>query len=408
MTTGGVEPDAAVVRLVAGGDVQWAQRYRPPVPEFLPRAVPAPQWAGRLPRAWRERHRVARLINAVHYRLGGRRLPDLPVVAPSLGEAGVPAHPVDLSGVETARRQSYPFERIGELLRAGDLTFVNLENPLSDEAPLVGRFVGAPAFARALAEAGVDVVSLANNHTGDGGETGFRETLAALAAAGVASVGAGVDLDAARRPVVLERGGRRFAFLAYTRHVNIASSFALAHRPGAAPLDPDLVVADIRRAAARADVVVVSLHWGIEEVATVHWHERELARAFVAAGARLVLGHGPHVPRAVEVVDGAVVAYSLGNFVFAHGHPPGPYGPITDGNMLLDVRFRGDQIETVKLRPVAGRMTEVGRPYPLAGDRARALLESWRAAGARWGTTVEIRGDHGVVVPNAAAAPGSR
>jgi poly-gamma-glutamate synthesis protein (capsule biosynthesis protein) len=199
-----------------------------------------------------------------------------------------------------------------------------------------------PACAAAIARAGFDVLSFAGNHCLDWGNEAFFETLRHLEAAGIAVVGAGENIAAARQPVI--RGladGTRVAFLAYSSILPQAY-WAEANRPGCAPLrahtlyeqvehdqpgtparihtwahagDLAAMQADIRAARGVADVVLVSHHWGIHFVRSVIAdYQREVARAAIAAGADAVLGHHAHILKGIEMIEGRPVFYSLCNF----------------------------------------------------------------------------------------------
>jgi poly-gamma-glutamate synthesis protein (capsule biosynthesis protein) len=185
-------------------------------------------------------------------------------------------------------------------------------------------------------------MSVANNHVMDAGYRGLSDTLEGLREAGVAPVGAGPDLAAARAPVFLTRGGLTVGFLAYTC-VYAPGFAAWASRPGCAtvevhtvyrselgqpgtrpqvqtfvdPAAKAAVEADVAAARARADVLVVSMHWGIHNLpAELADYERELGHAVVDAGADLVLGHHQHIVKGAEVYRGKPILYGLGNFLF--------------------------------------------------------------------------------------------
>lgn len=244
------------------------------------------------------------------------------------------------------------YQPVADLLAAPDITFANLETPI---APRTGRgsrafvFNAPPAAVRALRSAGVDLVSVANNHLFDQGREGFLETLRELDAAGMQWVGAGPP-PAEGGPRLLSANGITLAFLAYARFFNDAGNECPRGTTAgpctrAALLDPERAVTDVRAAAAAADAVVVSLHWGDEYAAQPRAEDVALAHRLADAGALAILGHHPHVLQPVELYrrrDGAtaLIAYSLGNFVsnqsrlFVQGVTPDRAGATRDGVLL--------------------------------------------------------------------------
>jgi len=180
-----------------------------------------------------------------------------------------------------------------------------------------------PAYAPLLKEAGFTILSLANNHSMDYGPVGLGDTLAALDEAGLEYCGAGPDLGKARAPRFLELNGRRVAFIAYSEIAPLGSK-ATATSPGIAwiayPPSRSEVVGSIRNARkAGADLVIVSLHWGLENSTAVEPYQRTFARHLIDSGADAIIGHHPHVLRAVESYRGKTIAYSLGNYLFSKG-----------------------------------------------------------------------------------------
>lgn len=216
----------------------------------------------------------------------------------------------------------YPWLSVAPALRAPDLAIANLECAVSTRGePWPGKqytFRGRPASLRAMAHyGGVDVVTVANNHSLDYGRLAFADTLAYAREYGLKTVGGGRNLDAARRPAVFRRGGLRVAFLGYS-DVRPLGFDAGATRSGTAPAFASYISSDVRRARARgADLVVVYYHWGIERTFTPTSEQRFLARVAFDAGAHVVLGAHPHVLQPIDEVGGhRLVAWSLGNFVF--------------------------------------------------------------------------------------------
>jgi poly-gamma-glutamate capsule biosynthesis protein CapA/YwtB (metallophosphatase superfamily) len=206
-----------------------------------------------------------------------------------------------------------------EIAGAADLFVLNLECCISERGERV-REPGKPFFFRAppvaaerLAEMGVTCVTLANNHALDYGPVALRDTLARLRAAGVAAVGAGLDEEAARAPVVLRGGGLRVRVVAVTDH---PSTYAAGvDRPGIAYAELLREVPGWLRAAATpghdADVVLVSPHWGPNMRAAPVAHVRRAAAALEDAGATLVAGHSAHVPQGAR----GRTLFDLGDFL---------------------------------------------------------------------------------------------
>jgi poly-gamma-glutamate synthesis protein (capsule biosynthesis protein) len=205
-------------------------------------------------------------------------------------------------------------------LGEADLVVLNLECCISErgrrwEAPGKPFFFRAPPRAvELLALLGTDCVTLANNHALDYGVDALADTLNHLAAAGIAVVGAGADLDQARRPALLTAGGLRVAVIGVSDHP--ADFAASPDRPGVAFADlgrqvPGWLVELVREAGAGADVTLVTPHWGPNMAATPVRHVRRAAAALLDAGATLIAGHSAHVPQGVA----GRVLYDLGDFL---------------------------------------------------------------------------------------------
>ena len=302
------------------------------------------------------------------------------------------AHHYGLSFDDRTEEARHPLRRAADLLRAADIAFANLETPISDDARWSGAFRTPSAFADALAWAGMDVVATANNHALDAEGDGLLDTIHHLSRAGVGHAGTGRDLEDARRPYVLERRGLRIAFLAYAQFVNDGgSSFATPDQSGVAPMDPLLIREDIARVRDQADLVLVSFHWRIENSQDVHPGMRAFAYEVLDAGADAILGHHPHMPRGIEVRGGKPIVYSMGNFIFGHGHD------YWMDNIAVRLHMGPDGVARVDVLPLAGRGDDLSQPYVLEGDAARTLLEDIRTRSAELGTTLRIEGDEGVI-----------
>lgn len=222
------------------------------------------------------------------------------------------------------------FTGVDELMLAADLAFVNLEGPVSEGGGPVSKrytFCGQPTALEALVEAGIDVVSFANNHALDYGVPAFLDTLQYLGASEIAYVGAGRNRLEALSPWLTEVNGLTIGFLAFGQRDVLpgwaqTAWAATDEGPGIAmhdvPGGREEMLAAIKQTKQLADVVLVSMHWGYEGLlAPVAW-QRELGRAIIDAGATAIIGHHPHQAYGVELYDGKPIFYSLGNFLF---HP---------------------------------------------------------------------------------------
>lgn len=242
-----------------------------------------------------------------------------------------------------------PFDFVRDLLQSADLAIINLENPVEEGPPvsITGlKFRANPPVLEGIAAAGIDVVTLANNHLSDAGDDAIAATLTHLKDAGILATGAGQDASEARTPVILERNGTRIAILAYgeSRFKNQVT-FA-GTQPGIALADPIIMREDIAAAKLRADVVIVSLHAGAEYKAVPDTVQHTLTQAAVDAGADLVLGHHPHVIQPLENIDGTWVIYSMGNLIFDQ-----MWSENTRRGMLLKYIFDGTALTNIEAIP---------------------------------------------------------
>jgi poly-gamma-glutamate synthesis protein (capsule biosynthesis protein) len=235
-----------------------------------------------------------------------------------------------------------------DLMTKADLAIANFENPAPNRFRwhTTGTVFSAdPTIIDGLARAGIDYVSLANNHIRDAGRAGILQTMANLDKRGIAHSGAGADLTEARTPRILEANGVKVAILAYDAIARYY--FATADRAGSAPLRIKLVTADIKRAReAGADVVIVFPHWGTEYKATPFANQQRLARRIIEAGADMVIGNHAHWAAALEIHDGRPIWYALGNFVFDQ-----VWSEPTMEGITLELTFHGGDLVQAVMRP---------------------------------------------------------
>ena len=253
------------------------------------------------------------------YKPGDARLTDIVGAGDvMMGSIGTGLNPDLKPGVDVATLVG---DELAGIFRHADVAFVNLEGPLYEGGQGTGKncgqcfaFHGPTFYAGVLRSFGIDVVSLANNHSGDYGEEGRASTMAALRANGIAY--GGLDRDGARAGEIVLPGGKKFAMISFAPN---NGTLQLNDIEKAAKL-----VADLKKT---HNIVMVSFHGGGEGWNFVHVNKgtetfagenrgnvTAFAHAVIDAGADIVIGQGPHVPRAVEVYKGHLIAYSLGNF----------------------------------------------------------------------------------------------
>lgn len=221
-------------------------------------------------------------------------------------------------GKDIAAGTSNPFAAVEKSLRA-DLLFANLETVLSvrklPEPKTSRRFPiisSPPQAATLLSQVGFDVVSVANNHAFDYFAPGFTDTLSHLDAAHIVAIGGGRTAKDAAAPFVRTVNGVRVGMLAFASGVNRAAhgNAFVSRRYSPAALQ------SVRALRSQVDVLLVSVHFGIEGYAQPIPKQTQFAHAVIEAGADVVIGHHPHVLQSIEWYRGRPIFYSLGNFLF--------------------------------------------------------------------------------------------
>lgn len=278
-----------------------------------------------------------------------------------------------------------PLRPLQRRLRTADLTVGNLESTLSSAGARQqggDSFAAPPGVLAALADAGFDALSLANNHTGDFGEQALLRTLDLLADGPVRAFGAGRNRAEAGTAYVTERNGVRFGFLGFNAIGETPR--ATARRPGALsvrmpPRTGPLVERDlahveqlVRTLDGEVDVVVVLPHWGTQYTHRAEPVQTQVAHRLVDAGADLVVGGHPHWVQGLEWYDDTLVAHSLGNFVFDMD-----FMAQTRQGVALEAVFWGAELKGFDLVPYA--MDDDFAPRPVRGAAADDVLgDVWR------------------------------
>jgi poly-gamma-glutamate capsule biosynthesis protein CapA/YwtB (metallophosphatase superfamily) len=272
------------------------------------------------------------------------------------------------------------FGPVSSIFQAADLSMVNLETAVTERGtpePKQFHFRAPAATYDAVKAAGIDVVSLANNHTLDYGRIGLDDTLAAARSAGVPVVGAGMHAGAAYAPWVTQVNGVRIAVLGFTQITELASTWvATDSRSGLAMAITDEQIAQaaasVRSARSVADVVVVYMHWGQEYNECPIGLQRTAAAALADAGASVIVGTHAHVMQGGGWLGRTYVAYGLSNFLWWYNDAA------TNDTGVLRVTATGPALTGVEFVPAyIDRVT--GQPIPSTGDEAVRISAKYEA-----------------------------
>jgi poly-gamma-glutamate synthesis protein (capsule biosynthesis protein) len=288
-----------------------------------------------------------------------------------------------------------PFQRVAPLLQSFAVTVANLEGNLSDTLPQPAdphsvTFVSSPAMLDGFKLAGIDAVTLANNHStwnDEGwGVQGLLDTIGALDAFGVPYFGAGSNLARARLPLIFEVGGTRIAFIGIdgvTANYDVEpgrehgvldfDAGATAERAGTNPYLGWQVTEDIVAATAVADVVIPYFHLGAEYVAVVPPWAVQAAHAAIDAGAAMVITNHPHLVQGMEVYAGKPIVYSPGNFILDQ-----MWAAEVRSGYALEIVLRGGTIAGLRFHGV--EIEEFHQPRPMnSGEQAVLMDRFWGA-----------------------------
>ncbi|WP_313182861.1 CapA family protein [Lacrimispora sp.] len=207
-----------------------------------------------------------------------------------------------------------------------DIFMANQEFPFSDRGSAAPdkqfTFRLPPSKVSLMNEIGVDIVTLANNHSLDYGTDALVDTCTALDGAGIKYVGAGPDMNRAKQLETIEVNGKSIGFLGASRVYPDPNWVASSKKPGmVSGYDPTILLEEIKKAKESCDYLVVYVHWGVERDEKPQEYQRALGKQIIDAGADLVMGSHPHVLQGIEYYNGKPICYSLGNFIFGSSIP---------------------------------------------------------------------------------------
>ena len=285
------------------------------------------------------------------------------------------------------------FHGIAPFFESSDFGFVNLESPLTNGGDPQGWkdvvIKGNPALAPAMGKSGINVVTMANNHAGDMGDSGLLDSFKYCEKAGITVVGAGKNLKAAQAGAVLKTDGAKTAFLGFSDVLPVGYP-ATSSSPGTSPgrADINAVKNAIRAAAKKADYVFVGWHWNFEYKRAPSYLESSEGKAAVDAGADIVFAHHPHLLDGVQAYHGGLIFYSLGNLVFSG------FSGETAQTVLVKAKVTPRAVDA-KLIPV--QVSGSGVPTVATGSTGLSILQRVKSLSAALGTTVTIKDNRGYV-----------
>lgn len=245
----------------------------------------------------------------------------------------------------------YPYELVEDVLKGADITFANLECPLTDTGTPAKNygilFKAQTVNAPALKNAGFDILNISNNHIMDYGTAGINETIRSLNDNDIEYTGISSE------PTIIKSCGEKIGFLGYSEVFN--------------DCDEDKIKAEIAKARKLCNFLVVSFHWGCEYNNYPTESQKKWAHIAVDCGADLIIGHHPHVLQGIEKYKGKYIFYSLGNFIFDRQVQDG-----TDESVILNVKIDENGANSIETIPVVIKSC---RPEIVQGSEGERILE---------------------------------
>lgn len=273
-----------------------------------------------------------------------------------------------------------PFAHFADTIRNADLALADLECSISDKNAIITdggmSFVSPFSAAAGLGSSGIDAVSISNNHSWNGGTTGFTDTLDEMARLGIRTFGGGRNDAEAHTPVILTVKGTKVALLGYSSIVGTKP--ATATTPGMADLSmapwgpfgesqAARMEADIKAAKQQADLVFVYYHWGTEYTHNANADQRQIAHRAIDAGADLILGTHPHWVQGIEWYKDRLITYSLGNFIFDQ-----EWSTKTKQGTFLKATYNGKTLTSAELVPY--QIEDYWQPRPVNAATSQQIL----------------------------------
>jgi len=265
---------------------------------------------------------------------------------------------------------SWPFKNIASRMSVADLAVVNLESPMTIGGSHLVKtgsfsFNADPRSVAGLNSAGIDLVSLANNHSLNQGSKGISDTQKILTENQIGFIGAGLNDLTARNAWIKEINQFKFGFLAYAYPDDY--SVATTNTPGIANMDIAKMKADIAKLKKQADIVIILMHAGTEYKNVANSQQKEFAHVAIDAGADLVVGHHPHWVQNIEKYNNKPIIYSLGNLVFDQ-----MWSKETQDGALAEVTWTDKKIDSIEMIPI--RIKDYGQPMIIADNFEKNVI----------------------------------
>lgn len=269
-------------------------------------------------------------------------------------------------------RTGYPFQRL-QWFSDADITMVNLESPFTLRGESVEKkftFRAHPIYIKTLLDGGVDIVTIANNHLYDYSAAGLFDTINYLDSANIKHVGAGADINRARRPVIFNVNDIRMAFLGYYGLGKHSDSYpATETDAGTAMRSLKYIRDDIQKIRPYVDYIIINFHWGSEKQHYPGKAQVAFAHQVIDAGADLIIGHHPHVLQGIESYKNKIIAYSLGNFIF------GGNSRKKEKTIVLEIKFDSQNKSDIRANIIPLEVN-YWQPLRLKGKMAQAVIDS--------------------------------
>lgn len=248
---------------------------------------------------------------------------------------------------------NYPWEDVSQLLNEDDITIGNLEmcvscNGQTNKSDGYG-FRGEPNSLEGLSNAGIDVVSLANNHSLDYGKGAMEDTINNLADYDILSLGAGDNINEAESPLNISINNYSITVLAYNEIIPWDSWCATSETSGTASFSKksyEHILSNIEQLKDSSDLLFIVLHWGVEYSNIPETWQINVAHKMIDAGADAVIGHHPHVLQGIEIYNNKPILYSIGNFIFHKMNED------TGKTGIFQLVYENDDLKSIKYLPV--------------------------------------------------------